>query len=58
MQEVARKVGEMIAAGALKQKNEGAVVLPSEVIWGEGELEFEAYMRMMDSAVSSASDIS
>lgn len=46
----------MIAAGALKQKQEGNAAVntksSAEVLWGIGELEFEAYMRMMDSAVS------
>lgn len=57
LQETARRMQEVISAGALNLKPEqqdSKVVIsqsPAEVLWNIGELEFEAYMRMMDSAV-------
>lgn len=63
-QEVVRRAQEMIEDGALKEK--AGQQQPSaagdvdtkekkapQVRWNLGDLEFEAYMRMMDNAVSS-----
>lgn len=49
--EVVRRAQEMIEDGALKEK-EGQVDTKKamQVRWNLGDLEFEAYMRMMDSA--------
>lgn len=54
-QEVVRRAQEMIEDGALKEK-EGQVDTKKamQVRWNLGDLEFEAYMRMMDSAVSAS----
>lgn len=55
-QEVARRAQEMIAEGALKEKDaeSGQENKPKapQVNWNVGDLEYEAYMRMLDSAVS------
>lgn len=49
-QEVVRRAQQMIEDGALKAKEETDKKAP-QVRWNLGDLEFEAYMRMMDSAV-------
>lgn len=41
----------MIAAKAKAGSNQDSNGEPTEVNWGLGEMEFEAYMRMMDQAV-------
>lgn len=45
-----RRAQQLIEEGALKAKSGSAN--KSHVSWKLGDLEFEAYMRMMDSAVS------
>ncbi len=56
-QEVVRRAQEMIEDGAMKEKaaQPGDVDTKEtpQVRWNLGDLEFEAYMRMMDNAVSS-----
>lgn len=42
----------MIADGALDRDQEKDDSDRKDVLWNIGELEFEAYMRMLDSAVS------
>ena len=46
-----RRGMEMIAAKAKAGSNQDSNGEPTEVNWGLGEMEFEAYMRMMDQAV-------
>ncbi len=56
-QEVVRRAQQMIEDGALKEKpgqerEVDKTAKAPQVRWNIGDLEFEAYMRMMDSAVS------
>ena len=53
-QEVVRRAQQMIEEGALKEKpgQEVDKTAKASPKWNLGDLEFEAYMRMLDSAVS------
>lgn len=50
-QEVVRRAQQMIEDGALKNKPGTQVDKKPQVRWNIGDLEYEAYMRMLDSAV-------
>ena len=46
-----RKAAEFAAKGMLKQKQETDADKKPEIQWKPGDLDFEAYMRLLDSAV-------